>query len=156
MVSVEQLSQVPFFQGLPAWAIREFATGALEKTLDHNEFIVRQHDEADSVFFLLSGSAQFLIRYDGKHDLLVATTRDFGALIGWSVLRIPHRYTATVRCEERCRVLKIPAETFEAVMEKDPRLGYLFLKRTAATLATRLEKARDLLTTGSREPDCVV
>jgi CRP-like cAMP-binding protein len=75
----------------------------------------------------------------------VGTMRQPGALLGWSVVRKPHRYTATVRCEEECRVLRLPRETLISLVESQPRLGYLLLKRIAATLANRLEQTRDLL-----------
>lgn len=145
MVRVERLSQIPFFHGLPAWALRRFAQVAVEKLLDRNDLIVRQHDQAQAVFFLISGRVQFLIRFEGVEDLLVGTSRNVGALIGWSVCRSPFRYTASVRCEEPCRVLKVPAGLFSEILSEDPRLGYIILKRVATVLAERFEQTRDLL-----------
>lgn len=145
MVSVERLSQVGFFRGLPPWALRQFAEAAGEKQLATNEFVVHQHDEAHTVFFLLAGSVQFFIRFEGVDDLLVGTMNEVGGVVGWSSFRIPYRYTASVRCEQPCRVLKVPREAFSDVFEKDPRLGYTLLRRIAGTLANRLEQTRDIL-----------
>lgn len=109
---------------------------------------------AADIFFLMSGSVQIYIHFHGVDDLLVGTMREPGALLGWSVVRKPHRYTATVRCEENCRVLRLPREALMKLVETQPRLGYLPLKRIAATLANRLEQTRDLLVwpSISREP----
>jgi CRP/FNR family transcriptional regulator, cyclic AMP receptor protein len=145
MTPVEQLVQIPFFQGLPAEALRELAAESTVRTLKRAENLLSQHAAAEHVFFLISGSVQFYIRFHGVDDLLVGTMREPGALLGWSVVRKPHRYTATVRCEEECRVLRLPREALTKLIDTQPRLGYLLLKRVAATLANRLEQTRDFL-----------
>jgi CRP/FNR family cyclic AMP-dependent transcriptional regulator len=145
MTAVEQVVQIPFFQGMPADALREIAAQSTVLTLQPGRTLISQHAAAEHLFFLLSGSVQFYIHFHGVDDLLVGTMRQPGALLGWSVVRKPHRYTATVRCEEECRVLRLPRETLIKLVETQPRLGYLLLKRIAATLANRLEQTRDLL-----------
>jgi CRP/FNR family transcriptional regulator, cyclic AMP receptor protein len=145
MTAVEQVVEIPFFQGMPADALREIAAQSTVLTLQPGRTLISQHAAAEHLFFLLSGSVQFYIHFHGVDDLLVGTMRQPGALLGWSVVRKPHRYTATVRCEEECRVLRLPRETLIQLMETQPRLGYLLLKRIAATLANRLEQTRDLL-----------
>jgi CRP-like cAMP-binding protein len=145
MTAVEQLVQIPFFQGLPAEALREVAAKSTVLTFERGGTFISQNAVAEHVFFLISGSVQFYIRFHGVDDLLVGTMREPGALLGWSVIRKPHRYTATVRCEEECRALRLPREVLVKLMETQPRLGYLLLKRIAAALANRLEQTRDLL-----------
>jgi CRP-like cAMP-binding protein len=88
---------------------------------------------------------QFYIHFQGVDDLLVGTMREPGALLGWSVFRQPYRYTVTTRCEEDCQVMRLPREIIMKLVQTQPRLGYLLLKRVAATLANRLEQTRDIL-----------
>ncbi|MGF1472443.1 MAG: Crp/Fnr family transcriptional regulator [Rubrobacteraceae bacterium] len=140
--AIEELS---FFGPLPSWARERLAITAEEITLEPGEFAVHQHDEADSVYFLLSGGVQFLLRFEGVDDLLVGTTDEPGALISWSVFRAPYRNTASVRCETTCRLLKVPGAAFEEIFAEDPRLHYEILGQTAAVVADRLKKARDVL-----------
>ena len=71
MVSAKQLAKVPFFQTLPAWALRRFAEEANEREVDRNELILHQQDEARFVFFLLSGSVQILMRFEGFDDRIL-------------------------------------------------------------------------------------
>lgn len=151
MIPVAQLKQLPFLQALPPWALDRLAEGANEAYLNQNALIVRQHDEARALFVLLSGSVQFLIRFEGVDDFLVGVTDEPGSLIGWSAFREPFRYTASVRCEESCRLLEIPRSVFEALFEDDPRLGYAVLKQVARAVANRLEQARDRLVAGPVE-----
>jgi CRP/FNR family cyclic AMP-dependent transcriptional regulator len=145
MTAVEEVVQIPFFQGIPAEALREIAAQSTILTLEAGRTFISQHAAAEHVFFLISGSVHFYLHFHGVDDLLVGTMRQPGALLGWSVVRKPYRYTATVRCEEECRVLRLPRDVLISLVETQPRLGYLLLKRIAATLANRLEQTRDLL-----------
>ena len=145
MTAVEQVVEIPFFQSLPAEALREVAAKSSVLALERGATLISQNAAAEYVFFLISGSVQIYIHFHGVDDLLVGTMREAGALLGWSVVRKPHRYTATVRCEEECRVLRLPREVLTQLVETQPRLGYLLLKRIAATLANRLEQTRDIL-----------
>jgi CRP-like cAMP-binding protein len=145
MVQVEQLIRIPFLQGLPASTLRVLAETASELTLQRGDYIVHQHHQAQHVFFLGAGVVQIFIRFRGVDDLMVGTLRQPGALIGWSVFRKPYRYTASVRCEEPCRVVRIPREVLDELVHHEPRLGYLLLRRAAAALADRLEQTRGLL-----------
>ena len=149
MVSTQRIHSIAFFGGLPAWALRSFAEAAVERSVDRGEIILSQHDEATAVCFLVEGSVQFLLRFEGMDDLLVGTTGRPGTLLGWSAFRTPHRYVATVRSEDPCLVLKVPREVFIRVFERDPRLGCLILKRVAVIIANRLEQAKELLTRGA-------
>ena len=60
------------------------------------EEILHQHDEAHSLYVQLSGTVEFLIKVEGVDDLFVGMTAERGPLLGWSIVREPHRYTATV------------------------------------------------------------
>jgi CRP-like cAMP-binding protein len=145
MTAVEPVVQIPFVQGIPAEALREIAARSTVLTFARGRTLISQHAAAEHLFFLISGSVQIYIHFHGVDDLLVGTMREPGALLGWSVVRKPHRYTATVRCEEDCRVLRLPREVLVGLVETQPPLGYLLLKRIAAALANRLEQTRDLL-----------
>jgi CRP-like cAMP-binding protein len=142
---VEQVVQIPFFQGLPAEALRQVATGSTVLHLQRGRVLMSQHDAAEHLFFLISGVVQFYIHFQGVDDLLVGTMREPGALLGWSVFRKPYRYTVTTRCEDDCQVMRLPREIIMELVQTQPRLGYLLLKRVAATLANRLEQTRDIL-----------
>ena len=145
MTSVEQVVEIPFFQGMPAEALRQVAAQSSVLTFESGRTLISQHAAAEHLYLLISGSVQFYIHFHGVDDLLVGTMREPGALLGWSVVREPHRYTASVRCQEECRVLRLPRAVLIELMETRPRLGYLLLKRIAAALANRLEQTRDLL-----------
>src|SRR4029453_5612269 len=142
---VEQVVEIPFFQGLPAEALRQVAADSTVLALERGRILMSQHDAAEHLFFLISGVVQFYIHFQGVDDLLVGTMREPGALLGWSVFGKPYRYTGPARCEDNCQVMRLPREIIMELVQTQPRLGYLLLKRVAATLANRLEQTRDIL-----------
>ena len=145
MPTAKQLGGFAVFKDLPPGALEHLAASADPIDLDIGDFVVHQHDEALALFILVSGAVEFLIRAEGIDDFLVGSTGVPGALIGWSIAREPHRYTASVRCVEPCRLIRIRRSAVEAILRDDPRSGYKILQRVAQALAERLEAARDLL-----------
>lgn len=143
-MELARLGRLSFFQGMPGWALIRLAEAATEEELPAGGLVLRQSDRAGAVHFLLAGSLQVLIRV-GEEDLLVGVLRRPGELVGWSAFRPPYRYTASVRCEEPSRLAKVPAAAFEEVLERDPALAYQTLQRVAASVANRLEHARERL-----------
>lgn len=141
----DHVNRLDFFRGLPPETVGRLAAAAEEFTLEAGEFVVRQHDEANDVYFLLSGTVQFLLRFEGVDDLIVGTTDEYGALISWSVFRAPYRNTASVRCEEACRLVRVPGAAFEQVFEGDARIEYEVLARLTEVVAERLDQTRDIL-----------
>jgi CRP-like cAMP-binding protein len=140
-VTPEELAGLRFFEGVPGWALRRVAGLAAKRRLEQGAMVVRQNDEARSVYFLLSGAVQILVYFEEVGDLLVGVQRDPGSLIGWSAFTAPYRYTSSVRCEEASELIRIPRQTFEELFEQDAYLGYRILKKVATTVDTRLEGA---------------
>jgi CRP-like cAMP-binding protein len=143
-VELARLAQLPFFHGMPQWALVRVAEAAAEEEVPAGGMVLRQSDRARAVHFLVAGSVQILIRV-GEEDLLVAVLRDPGELLGWSAFRPPFRYTASVRCEEPSRLVRVPAVVFEELFERQPALAFQVLQRVAVSVANRLEHARERL-----------
>ena len=150
MVSAKQLGGFAVFEGLPRDVLDRLADGADPIAFEIGDFIVHQHDEAVALYILDTGAVDFLIRAEGVDDLYVGSTGGHGAIVGWSIAREPHRHTASVRCTEPCRTIRIKRSAVEAILREDPRSGYRILQRIAEALAERLESARDLLVSDSR------
>lgn len=156
MIAPDRLAELDFFRGLPDRVLARLAEAAEIREYGGNDLVVHQHDRAIAVYFLLSGTIQFLIRVQGgDEDLLVGVSRRPGTLIGWSVFRAPYRYTTSARTEQRCRLIRIPHDTFDALPEDDPEAAVEILRRVGAALADRLEQERERLITASRKGGAV-
>lgn len=153
-VAAEELAELRFFEDLPAWACGRLAASATRRRFEQGAMVVRQNDEARAVYFLLSGTAQDLVFFEGAGDLLMGVQREPGSLVaGWSAFKPPYRYTSSTRCEEATELIRVPRDAFEEVFEKDPYLGYTILKKVAAAVDDRLEGAVTFLLETPRFPD---
>lgn len=145
MLDRERLRLVPFFAGLPEPAVAALAADAEELALPAGELVIEQNDDALGVFFLLDGSLEVLLHYEGVGDLFMGSFSELGTMIGWSALRPPYRYTDSVRCERPSRLLRVPRSSFDTVLAGDPSTGYALLHRAAAEVNRQLEGTRGLL-----------
>jgi CRP-like cAMP-binding protein len=150
-VELERLGEMPFFRDMPREVLIPLARAAVQEKLPAGHMLLRQYDRARAVHFLVSGSVQILIQV-GDDDLLVAVLDAPGDLIGWSAFRSPYRYTASVRCEGVTEVVTLPAEAFNEMLDLDPGLAYAVLQKVAATMAGRMQQARDMLGNGPPPP----
>lgn len=141
MNATELLSELAFFQGLPAEVMQRLGEASEVVVFESDQAIVRQHDVAHSVHFLLSGSIAFSLRIESADDLYVGATSRSGSVVGWSAFRAPYRYTATVRAQQSSTFLRIPRSAIEAEVRADPALGYQLLCRVVAAVADRLDRA---------------
>ncbi len=149
METLEQLSTIPLLRGLDPGVLSLLADRATAQDFEPKHRIIEQHDEARWVYFLLSGTVQFLIRVEGVEDLLVGATSEAGALVGWSAFRPPYRYTSTVRCQSACRLLRVERDAFDDLFAVTPQAGIRILRAVAHAMAERMEQARDRLTAPS-------
>ena len=147
MLPVEQLSDIPLFFDLPQYHLSALAEHASNTSIARNDYLIRQHDRAQWLFFLRSGRVQFLMEFAGAEPLLVGIEYLPGALIGWSAFRPPYRYTVSVRCEQDCEFLVLEAEAVTDVFKRDPLVAFNILERVSEVLAERFESARELLLT---------
>ena len=138
------IRELKVFEGISPEALEALSQDIEQLTFATGEFILHQHDEAHAIFILLSGSVEFLMTVEGVDDLFVGAASRPGALVGWSVVREPHRYTASVRCAEPCRVLRLPRRSLAHVLSAHPRDGCKILRAVADALVGRLEDARAL------------
>lgn len=145
MVPAAEIKKLKAFEMLHPATLEALSTDINELVFETDDFILHQHDEARGIYVLLSGSVKFLISIEGMDDLFVGATSHRGALIGWSVVREPYRYTASVKCTEPCRVLHLPRSSLDQIVKQDPRAGRRILEVVAADLVDRLENARELL-----------
>lgn len=145
MLSKAKLGDLPLLRGLPEPVIDRLAREAEALAFETDDFILHQHDEAHAIFLLLSGAVEFLIRFEGVEDLFVGSSAEAGAILGWSIRREPHRYTASVRCTEPSGVVRLPRRLIMELIDEDPQIGRLLLECIALTLSDRLDDARSLL-----------
>ena len=138
------LEAVPFFAGLDAPVLTAFAENAEEVYVAAGELIIEQGEAASDVYFLLEGSVEALLRFEGVGDLFMGTHEAVGTLLGWSAFRPPYRYSDSVRSHRPSRLLRVSRATFETLFAHDLAVGHELLRRVNVQVAQQLEITRDL------------
>lgn len=150
VIDEERLRALPFFDGLPQPVTAALAADCHERDIAAGDLVIEQNDEAREIFFLVEGSVELLLRYEGVGDLFMGSFQEPGTIFGWSALRPPYRYTDSVRCEQPTRLLCISRSSFETVASESPSLGFVLLQRVTSDVVRQLEVTRGLL--GQRQP----
>lgn len=147
MVSPETLRKFPFFSLLSADQLVEMAMTTDEYNLEDDAVIFREGDQADKLFFLLSGSVDVFctVRDDFHPELrkqVPVCQINPGEPFGISALIEPHVLTASARSCGSSRIMELDREQLEAVFENDPQLEILFMRRVAKAAIERLHATR--------------
>lgn len=121
------VAKVPFFTGLPAQQIAEIASLLRLYRSIKDEFLVREGEMGDCMYFIVSGAVEVTARH-GRFIL-----RD-GEFFGEIALLQQSPRTATVKALTRCQLLILDARDFNRFVEHYPNL----LEAITATARQRL------------------
>jgi CRP-like cAMP-binding protein len=85
------------------------------------DIIIRQGDEADSVFSLFEGAADVLV------DKVVVGQIQEGEILGALAVLTESKRSATVRAKTRCSVVKVPRNQFKTLIRSNPSMIHKLL-----------------------------
>jgi len=138
------LAAMPFFADLDAPVLTALAESAEEVRVAAGELIIEQGEAASDVYFLIEGSVEALLRFEGVGDLFMGTHEAVGTLLGWSAFRPPYRYSDSVRSHRPSRLLRMSRSGFDNLFARDLTLAHELLRRVNVEVVQQLEITRDL------------
>jgi CRP-like cAMP-binding protein len=153
---MELLHRFSFFSFMDEKELRAVTKIAQELQLDPGEVLCEADRPADALYFLTKGSLPYYMVVktehipDYKQEYFVGYINP-EEIFGISALIDPYLYTATLRADKRCRVIKIDASALRALCEVDSHLSVGLMKAVAKAAMERLEMARVQLVTQSAE-----
>jgi hypothetical protein len=141
------LERVESFAAAGRAALERLARAATEVTVAPGTAIVREGDEADALYVLVSGSVDVTARGEAGAEERPLRTMTAGSLFGEiGVLeRIPR--TATVTAAEPCELLRIDGEAFLEALMAAPATGTLV--EDARSRLARTHPSRELTYTAA-------
>lgn len=147
MISPELLRRFPFFGFMQDAQLKAVAMIAEEQTYKPGDIIVEANTPAASLFFLVDGSAAYYYIVTSEHDPYYKHEyyiSDFnpGEIFGISALIEPYAFTATIRAEKACNLIKIDAAALRALCEVDTQLSCGLLRAVAKAAMERLQNTR--------------
>jgi CRP-like cAMP-binding protein len=105
------------------------------------ELLARTDDSANQFFAIRSGRAAIELHSPERGPLILQTV-EAGDIVGWSWLFPPYRWKFDVRAVDDVRAISFDGECLRGKCERDPAMGYDFMKRFAQVFMERLESAR--------------
>ncbi len=138
VVPSDPVRQTELFAGLTDETLAAIGRLARRETFEEGSVIYRPGDPADDLCVLESGRVQFTIGH-GEHASPAGFSLRSGEVFGWNALLEdqPQRI-ATAAALERSSVLLLDGRELFGVFEKDPRAGYLVMRRLASLITRHL------------------
>jgi CRP-like cAMP-binding protein len=96
---------------------------------------------ADTFYLLRRGRVSLEVHAPGRGAVVIETVEP-GAVVGWSWLVAPYRWTIDARARSRVGAVAIDGACLRSKVDADPALGYALLSRIATELLARLQATR--------------
>jgi CRP-like cAMP-binding protein len=147
------LAEHPFFNDMKPEYRGLIAGCAKNIRFEAGRLIAQTGDAADEFFAIRHGRVAIELHSPSRGPLILQTV-DEGEILGWSWLFPPYRWTFDARAIDEVRAIAFDGECLRGKCDRDPVMGYDFMKRFAQTFMQRLQSARvqllDLYGTDSR------
>jgi CRP-like cAMP-binding protein len=138
---IAELRGIHVLDGIPDELLEPLARAARVVAFPGGTVIFRQGEQARAAYLLTSGQVALEICTPGEGCKRILTVTG-GELLGWSPALGQQQMTATARALMDVQAVELDGARLLAECERNPRLGYEFMKRTALALAKRLSATR--------------
>lgn len=127
--------------------LKAIATIAEQLQLDAGDVLCEADTPANALYFLTKGHLPYYIAVTTEHIPDYRQEYFVGyinpeEIFGISALIEPYYYTATLRADKPCRVIKIDAPALRALCEVDPQLSVGLMRAVAKAAMERLQMTR--------------
>lgn len=147
MISIERLQRFPFFSFMDEKELRAVTHIAQELQFKAGDVVCEANTPADALYFLTEGNLSYhmvvtsenIPDYRKEYFIAEVNTEE---IVGISALIEPYRFTATLRVDKPCRLIKIDAPALRALCEVNANLSLGLMKSVARAAMERLEMTR--------------
>ncbi|HVY64142.1 MAG TPA: Crp/Fnr family transcriptional regulator [Gammaproteobacteria bacterium] len=137
----ERLERAPLFAGLPPESLAFLVAHARVRPLQENEVVFHTGERANHFYLVTNGHvAVEVAAIEGPSLPLQELGPD--AVLGWSWLIPPNRWSFQARALTRAEVIEFDGTAVLAECEANPKFGYALLKRFSTLMSERLQHAR--------------
>ena len=147
MIPLQLLHHFSFFSFMDDKELRAVTKIAQELQLNAGDVLCEANAPADALYFLVKGHLPYYMVVKTEHVPTYKQEYFIGyinpeEIFGISSLIEPYHYTATLRADKPCRVIKIDAPALRALCEVDSHLSVGLMKAIAKAAMERLEMTR--------------
>ena len=147
----EQLKQFQIFEDLTDDQIGQFHGALQEVNMDKGEQFIREGEEGDCIYLLLSGAVEInqaltLSMNKGKSDnrekAILKLSADIHPQFGeMSMFNEGDRRTANVRAESSCVLARLDKTDLFQICDANPDIGYKVMRNLGRIISGNLVKA---------------
>jgi CRP-like cAMP-binding protein len=137
----ELLAALPTFAGLDPAYLELIAGCGSNRVFEPGASIAREGDPADSFFVVRHGRVALETAAPARGELVIETLGE-GAVVGWSWLFPPYRWSFDARALETTRTIAFDGACLRGKCEADHDLGYELMRRFSANILDRLQATR--------------
>ncbi len=142
MRTIDQvLGELPTFAGLDPGYLELIAGCGANRVFEAGEHLAREGDPANSFFVIRRGRIALEVAVPGRGELMIETLGE-GAVVGWSWLVPPYRWSFDARAMEQARTIAFDGACLRGKCSQDKALGYELMQRFAAVMLDRLQATR--------------
>ena len=129
MVMLASLSETMLDQLIPITEMNQF---------DAKEYVFRQGDPADRLYFLIKGKVLLEHRMSPEMAVSLSSVKP-GNSFGWSALLDDEGFTMDAICSEPSQMLSYRAERLKSLFDKDHSFGYIMYRRLLQVIKQRYD-----------------
>ena len=147
MIPLELLRRFPFFSFMDDKELKAVSRIAEDMRLKAGDTLIESNTPADALYFLVEGHIPYYMEVTTEHIPTYHQEYFIGyinpkEIFGISALIEPYQFTATLRADKPCRVIKIDALALRALCDLDTHLSVGLMKAVAKAAMERLEMTR--------------
>ena len=146
MTSSAVLATFPLFQDISPAVLEKIAAISEEFTVKQGDFVFREGEKADKLYFLLKGSVTLKVKIMTKPDAAtVSFVEKPHQCFGWSGIVPPYYYTSSAICESDSQVMDVVGSEFMRILESNPTEGFVIMRRITEIVSDRLRNSHHAL-----------
>ena len=135
------LTEHPFFKDITTSHRALIAGCGKNVGFNTGELLARTGEPANAFFAIRHGRMSIEL-HSPERGPLILQTLEAGDIVGWSWLFPPYHWKFDVRAVEQVRAISFDGACLRGKCERDPAMGYEFMKRFAQVFMERLEATR--------------
>ncbi len=142
MVEVDEIKQLEFFNVFSQEQLEEISKITEKRNYEKGALVYQRGYRADHIYVVIKGLISLNRLEPGEKIGISFEKREQGELFGTACFMEPQEYTLTAVCMADSEVMVLDTDNLLEICERDPELGYKFLKEVAQIYFERYKTAK--------------
>jgi len=155
MVEVDEIKQLDFFSVFSQEQLEELSKITEKRIYEKGALVYQRGYVANHIYIVTKGLVGLNRLEPGDKIGISFEKREQGELFGAACFMEPKEYTLTAVCMADSEVMVLDADNLFEICERDPELGYKFLKEIAQIYFGRYKSAKRNLHEMVRTPTLI-